>query len=98
MRPDICWATSPAMISSSLTARISSGALAGAPATGVDGTRMLIGTAPLERSHSACYPQGLDLSLRLRAPTMTPAIVEFNSRRKYQVHPRTTAGGPGAHR
>jgi len=29
---------------------------------------------------------------------MTPAIVEFNSRRKYQVHPRTMAGGPGAHR
>jgi len=25
---------------------------------------------------------------------MTPAIAPFNSRRKYQVHPRTAASGP----
>jgi hypothetical protein len=44
----------------------------------------------LERNPSACHrPGGSDLSLRLRAPTMTPALAPFNSKRKYQVHPRT---------
>ena len=32
--------------------------------------------------------------LRLRVSTMTPAIVPFNRRRKYPVHPGTTASGP----
>ena len=53
-------------------------------------------SAPLERNPSACHcpTGGSNLSLRLRTPTMTPAIAPFNSRRKYQVHPRTAASGP----
>src|SRR5664280_1125922 len=63
-----------------------------APATGVDRIRMLIGTGPLERSPSARYgPRESDVLLRLRVSTMTPAIVPFNRRRKYPVHPGTTA-------
>src|SRR5664280_2399553 len=66
-----------------------------APATGVDRIRMLIGTGPLERSPSARYgPRESDVLLRLRVSTMTPAIVPFNRRRKYPVHPGTTASGP----
>ena len=51
---------------------------------------MLIRTGPVARSPSArCGPRGSDVSLRLRGPTMTPAIVPFNRSRKYQVHPGT---------
>ena len=46
----------------------------------------------MARSPSACY-FGDRISLRLRTPTMTPAIVPFNSRRKYQVRARTVARG-----
>jgi hypothetical protein len=49
----------------------------------------------LERSPGDRFgPSVIGPSPRLRVSTMTPAIVPFNRRRKYQVHSGTAASGP----